>query len=119
MGEPDLTPTPSNGSHDDRERDRIARALEKIQDSLPVARPMPTSAGTSLCQRCRYGFIYRRREANNLVIRCERQTHEPFMPEDVVECSGFTQKGRLTPLEMAEMATLISDKPNHHDPAYK
>lgn len=108
----------SDDKFDNQERRRIEEQIHALSKAM-VRRPLPTSAGDSLCFRCQYAHIYKRRAKASPVILCTALTENPRMPDDIEECSEFRVIGKLTDEQLMGMAVPISDREYKGDAGYR
>lgn len=66
----------------------------------------------SLCTTCKYASIKRQASRNVRVIRCS--VIGQIMPEDIAECTDYAAFGSLSLSQMANIATLIDDRPDRY-----
>ena len=70
----------------------------------------------SLCSKCRYGFLYRRKNKLELHVFCNNMGRG--VPSDIVECSRFMDKKSLSLNEMNELAVPIDARVGIRDGAF-
>lgn len=66
----------------------------------------------SLCSSCTHASIRRQGSRNTRTIHCHEYGKQ--MPEDIVECTDYRAFGSLSLSQMAEIATLIDDRPDRY-----
>ncbi len=66
----------------------------------------------SLCSSCKYVQITRQHSQNTRRIYCGQLSR--YMPEDIAECTDYAAFGSLSLSQMADIATLIDDRPDRY-----
>lgn len=66
----------------------------------------------SLCSSCKHATILRQHSRNARVIHC--QNFDKRVPEDIAECTAYLAFGSLSLSQMADIATLIDDRPDRY-----
>lgn len=66
----------------------------------------------SLCTSCKHASIKRQSSKNTRVIYCSEIGK--VMPEDISECTDYAAFGSLSLSQMADIATLIDDRPDRY-----
>lgn len=66
----------------------------------------------SLCTSCKHSAITRQHSKNARRIYCN--DFGKVMPEDIAECTAYAAFGSLSLSQMADIATLIDDRPDRY-----
>lgn len=66
----------------------------------------------SLCSSCKHSTITRQHSRNARRIYCN--DFGKVMPEDISECTAYQAFGSLSLSQMADIATLIDDRPDRY-----
>ena len=82
-----------------------AQKLEGVRRDSWVDQP-------SLCNSCKHAMILRQASKNSRLVRCE--VWSQIMPEDISECTSHAKVGSLSLHQMAEIATIIDDRPDRY-----
>lgn len=73
----------------------------------------------TLCARCKYGMIMRRRNRLELMVFCRRFWDTPTrVPEDLAECSCFEAHTKMTIAEMGELALPVDPRKGVNEKSY-
>ncbi len=62
-----------------------------------------------LCFRCQHGVVYKTETAREYSIKCHELT--AYVPDTIVECSGFQPLGTLDIWALAKLAKVIDTEP--------
>jgi len=66
----------------------------------------------SLCTSCKHATITRQHSRNARRIYCN--DFDKVMPEDIAECTAYAAFGSLSLSQMADIATLLDDRPDRY-----
>lgn len=93
--------------HHDEVRDLRLRARNLEESRLDV---------NILCASCTNGHLYRREGKLHFDVYCH--AIEKKVPQDVIECSSYNQKGAMSLEDMKRLATVIDVRPGIDDKSY-
>jgi hypothetical protein len=73
-----------------------------------------------LCAKCASGHLYRRKNRLEYVVTCGVfDSGNRVMPDDIVECSDFSPRHRLSIWKLAELALEIDPRVGINDGSYR
>lgn len=93
-------------------RERLADQLEAQTKRLRGIMRGHFVDQRSLCGSCKWASITRQASRNTRVIYCNQYSRN--MPEDIAECTDYAAFGSLSLSQMADIATLIDDRPDRY-----
>lgn len=100
----------------------IARELE-ARSAVVTRRVNGFAATTALCGQCEHGIVYRRNAsvgkgagAGEPVTYCQRIGET--VPNDIVECSGFSEPHSMDMTDMVRIALIIDPRPGVNGKSY-
>jgi hypothetical protein len=95
-----------------RDRERLGDRLEAENKRMVGVQREHFVDQRSLCTSCKYASIMRQSSKNARNIYCNQ--YSKLMPEDVAECTDYAAFGSLSLSQMADIATLIDDRPDRY-----
>lgn len=104
------TPDIRQPSEDDRYR--LGERLEAENKRLSGVQREHFVDQRSLCTSCKNASIRRRESRNARIIHCNH--FDRPMPEDITECTAYAKFGSLSLQQMADIATIIDDRPDKY-----
>jgi len=94
------------------ERYRLGERLEAENKRLTGVAREHFVDQRSLCSSCKWASIRRQASKNARIIFCSNFAQ--LMPEDIKECTAYAAFGSLSLGQMADIATLIDDRPDKY-----
>lgn len=107
-----MSETPSTDKPEGVDRYRLADRLETETKRLQGVMRGHFTDQRSLCGSCKYASIKRQASRNARTIYCN--DIGTFMPDDIAECTDYAAFGSLSLSQMADIATLIDDRPDRY-----
>lgn len=103
---------PESTAPTSRDRERLGERLEAENKRMAGVNREHFVDQKSLCTSCKWASITRQASKNARVIHCNQYSRN--MPEDILECTDYAAFGSLSLSQMADIATLIDDRPDRY-----
>ena len=103
---------PESTAPTQRDRNRLGERLEAENKRMEGVIREHFVDQRSLCTSCKWASISRQASKNARVIHCNQYGRN--MPEDITECTDYSAFGSLSLSQMADIATLIDDRPDRY-----
>lgn len=107
----DPTPTVHRQPSED-ERYRLGQRLEAETKRITGVAREHFVDQRSLCGSCKHATIRRQGSRNTRVIWCTSFSQQ--VAEDIMECTEYAAFGSLSLSQMADIATIIDDRPDRY-----